>query len=168
MQAAVKIEGLKGLKEALEKLPRATSRNVQRRVLLRRAQPIVDAAKSLAPVRTAKLQQSIIATTKRPRGQKTAAAQAFGEVIGRGGSKAAARAAAKEAGSSLVAVFIGPGRLAQAGQQEFGNKNHPPHPYLRPAWDQHQRSVLDGIADDMWAEINKAAARLAKKAARAK
>lgn len=163
MNGAMRIEGLAALKKALDDLPKATAKNVQRRVLLKRAQIIVDSAKAKAPVRLGHLRRSIIATTKRPAGRASASRRAFAEA----GGGAAGRAASKAAGSS-VEVFVGPGRNPQAGQQEFGNRNHPPHPYLRPAWDENQRRVLDGIADDMWAEINKASARLAKKAARRK
>lgn len=164
MNGAMRIEGLAALKKALDDLPKATAKNVQRRVLLKRAQIVVDAAKAKAPVRIGHLRNSIIATTKRPRGRAAASRRAFAAA----GGGAAGRAAAKAAGSDMVEVFVGPGRHPQAGQQEFGNRNHPPHPYLRPAWDETQRRVLDGIADDMWAEINKASARLAKKAARGK
>jgi hypothetical protein len=37
---------------------------------------------------------------------------------------------------------------------------------MRPAWDSGKDALLEGIADDLWAEISKAAARQAKKAAR--
>ncbi len=164
MQGALKLEGLAGLKKALDNLPKATSKNVQRRVLLKRAQLVVDSAKAKAPVRLGHLRRSIIATTKRPAGRASASRRAFAAA----GGGAAGRAASKAAGASMVEVFVGPGRHPQAGQQEFGNRRHPPRPYLRPAWDENQRRVLDGIADDMWAEISKASARLAKKAARAK
>ena len=50
--------------------------------------------------------------------------------------------------------------------QEFGTVNQPPQPFMRPAWDGGKDALLDGIADDLWAEISKAAARQAKKAAR--
>lgn len=166
MQTTVRVEGLYELQRALAELPKATARRVQQRVLMRQVQPVVDAAKANAPVRTGALRNSITATTKRPRGHKTAAARAFAKVKGMGGSTAAARGAAKEAGSSLVEVFVGPGRLAQAGQTEWGNRHQPAHPYMRPAWDAHKAAVLEGIADEMWAEIRKAAARLAKKRSR--
>ena len=54
----------------------------------------------------------------------------------------------------------------QGIQQEFGNRNHGPQPFMRPAWDGGQDALLEGIKDDLWAEIERAAARQAKKAAR--
>ena len=122
MKGALKLEGLAGLKKALDDLPKATSRNVQRRVLLKRAQIVVDAARAKAPVRLGHLRRSIIATTKRPAGRATASRRAFAAA----GGGAAGRAASKAAGASMVEVFVGPGRHPQAGQQEFGNRNHPP------------------------------------------
>lgn len=167
MPITIKVEGLRELKAALDELPKATARNVQQRVLLRRAQPIVDAAKAKVPVRTGALRNAIRATTTRPRGHKAASSRAFAKIRGMGGSVAAARAGAKEAGSSLVEVFVGPiGRLPQAGQQEWGNRNHPPHPYLRPAWDEGKEALQAGIKADMWTEIQKAAARRAKRQAK--
>ena len=60
------------------------------------------------------------------------------------------------------------GGLAQATQQEFGNENHGPQPFARPAWDANKSAMLDGITDDLWQEIQIAAARLAKKLAKGK
>lgn len=166
MPITIKVEGLTELKAALDELPKATARNVQRRVLLNRAQPIVAAAKAKVPVRTGNLRDAIRATTTRPRGHKAASSRAFAKVRGMGGSVAEARAAAGEAGASSVEVFIGPaGRLPQAGQQEWGNRNHPPHAYLRPAWDEGKEALQAGIKADLWTEIQKAAARRAKKLA---
>ena len=167
MPITVTIDGLRELKAALDELPKATARRVQQRVLLARAAPVVASAKAKVPVRTGALRDAIRATTTRPRGSKAASSRAFAKVRGMGGSVSTARAAAKEAGASSVEVFIGPvGRLPQAGQQEWGNRNHPPHPYLRPAWDEHKAALQAGIKADMWAEIQKAAARRAKRQAK--
>jgi len=164
MQGGLKLEGMAGLKKALDDLPKATSKNVQRRVLLKRAQLVVDSAKAKAPVRLGHLRRSIIATTKRPAGRASASRRAFAAA----GGGAAGRAASKAVGAAMVEVFVGPGRHPQAGQQEFGNRNHPPQPFLRPAFDENRERLIRGLADDMWQEIAKASARLAKKAARGK
>ena len=49
--------------------------------------------------------------------------------------------------------------------QEFGTVKDPRQPYLRPAWDAERIGVLEGIKEDLWAEIEKAAARRARRAA---
>jgi HK97 gp10 family phage protein len=134
------------LKDALEELPKATGKNVMRRILKRRAQPIADDAEALAPVRTGQLKRSIIVGTRLSRRQ---------------------RRAAKET-KSYVEIYVGPGPLPQAHMDEFGTSQQKPQPFLRPAWDAHKGSLLNNLRDDLWAEIEKAAERLARKAAKAK
>jgi len=163
MPITIKVEGLRELKAALDELPKATARNVQQRVLLKRAQPIVAAAKAKVPVRTGALRAAIRATTTRPRGHKAASSRAFAAA----GGGAAGRAAAKAAGTSSVEVFIGPvGQLPQAGQTEWGNRNQPPRSYLRSSWDEGKEALQAGIKADLWTEIQKAAARRAKRQAK--
>jgi HK97 gp10 family phage protein len=166
MPIPVKVDGLAELKANLAELSKATQRRVQQRVLLKRAQPIVAAAKAKAPVDQGDLRNSIHATTKRPKGHKTPSARAFAATRGAGGTAGQARAAAKAAGSAPVEVFIGPGRHPQATQQEFGNKNHVPQPYMRPAWDENKKAMLDGIGKDMGDEIKRTAERARRRQAR--
>jgi HK97 gp10 family phage protein len=158
---SVQVTGLKECQEALKELPKATARNVQIRVLLKRARPIVAYAKAMVPVRFGDLKNSIQATANRPHGQKAPATQAFAQVIAAGGSQLQAQAAARAAGPAPVEVFIGPGRHPQSSLQEFGTRHHPPQPYMRPAWDFGKRDAYTGIAKDLWDEIQKAAARRA-------
>jgi len=153
--------GLKECEAALKELPKATARNVQVRVLLKRAQPIVAYAKAMAPVQFGDLKKSIQATTQRPHGHKSPATQAFAQTIAAGGSQEQARAAAKAVGPSPVEVYIGPGRNPQSSLQEFGTSHHPPQPYMRPAWDFGGKEAMNGIAKDLWAEIQKSVARRA-------
>jgi hypothetical protein len=63
-------------------------------------------------------------------------------------------------------VFVGAGVVPHAHLQEFGTVRHGPQPFARPAWDAGQSRILEGIKDDLWAEIKKAADRLARKTAR--
>ena len=150
---AVKIEGLRELEAALADLPKATGKNVLKRVLLNRGQPIADAMRSMAPDDPATggndLRSSIAVGTKLSSRQAGLHRKMFKD------DKAA------------VEVFVGAGPLPQAHLQEFGTVHHGPQPFARPAWDEGQSAVLDGIAADLWAEIEKAAKRLAKKRAKA-
>lgn len=159
----VKIEGLKELERALAQLPKATGKSVLRRVLKKRAEPVAEAMRAAAPVDDEHMKKSIIVSTKRPVGHKSDAARAFATA----GGGAAGRAAAKAAGSGPVEVFVGPGRHPQAIFQEFGTSHHDPQPFARPGWDQTKDGVLAGLKDDLWAEVKKSAARLAKKQAKA-
>lgn len=145
MSITMKVEGLKEVKTALRQLPDATAKNVIRRVLRKAGQPIADRARELAPVDEGDLKDSIAVSTKLSKSQ---------------------RRKHRKGGKDDVEVFVGAGPHPQAHLQEFGTSEFPAQPFMRPAWDQHKRAALDGIKDGMWAEIRKAAERLARKAAK--
>jgi hypothetical protein len=138
-----KIEGLKELDQALAELPKATARNVLLRTLKEQGQPIADAGEANAPRLSGKLADSYTVGTKLSRRQK--------------------KLHKKE---SMVEVFMGPTPHPKSVQTEFGNAHQAPHPHLRPAWDGNVMRVLDGIKKSLADQIEKARARLARKAAR--
>jgi hypothetical protein len=147
MSATIKIEGLRDIDRALADLgSKALARGVLTRVGKKRMQPIADRANALAPDDAdtpGGLSTSFIAGTKlNPR-------QA---------------AMAKKAGKDFVEVYVGTDDPAGI-QMEFGNVNHGPQPSLRPAWEEGKEAVLSGIGADLWTEIEKTAARKAKRAA---
>jgi HK97 gp10 family phage protein len=148
MDVEMKLTGFDGLEKALDDLPKATSKNVVRRVLKKRGQPFADTARQLVPVDKGHLKKSITVGTKVAKTQRAEVKKLQAE--------------------GFVTMHIGPGQDPAAHLQEFGSSEHPAQPYMRPAWDQNKDSVLDGMADDLWKEINKAAQRLAKKALKAK
>lgn len=141
----IRVEGLKELNEALQEFSKATERNIVRRALLKAGEPIMHAAASRAPRLRGSLQASVTEGTKLSRRQKALNRQVSG-----------------------VEVFVGPGALVQAITQEFGTVNHPPQPFMRPAWDENSRRALDVFKLAMTVEIDKAAKRAAKKALKAK
>jgi HK97 gp10 family phage protein len=145
MKIRVKVEGLSSLKDAFEELPKATGKNIMKRILKDRAVPLAAYAESLAPVRTGKLRMSISIGTKLSRRQ----------------------AALARDSKSYTEVYIGPSPLAQATAQEFGTNRHAAQPFMRPAWDAFKDRLLEMLASDLWLEIKKAADRIAKKAAKA-
>jgi HK97 gp10 family phage protein len=145
MKVRVRVERLRKIGEALRDLPKATSKNVLRRVLKKRAEPIATTARRLVPVEQGDLQESITVSTKLSKRQ---------------------RAKRKKEGADTVEMYVGPGTHPQGHMQEFGTSNHPPQPFMRPAWDKHKDELLPGIAKDLWAEIEKAVSRLARKAAK--
>lgn len=146
----VSVEGLREVDAALGELGKATGRNVMRRVALARLEPMAEEARRLAPVDDTDLRDSIAVSTKlagyakRLNKRSKSEAEAHMGPAGNGGTKAP----------------------PQGSLQEFGNQNHGPQPFMRPAWDGGKDALLDGIADDLWAAVKKAAARKAKKAAR--
>ena len=155
----VKVEGLAEISRALQNLPKATATRVQRRVLTEHAKPTLEAAKAKVSVYRGDLRDSLQITSKRPRGYKTDAARAFAKA----GGGQAGKAAAKAAGATPVSVFIVAGRLPQPHMLEFGTVNMPAEPYFRPAWDANKGAIVRDVGRDLWVEINRAAARSAKR-----
>ncbi len=135
----VRVEGLREIDEALGKLGKSTGRNVMRRVAKGRLEPMAEEMRRRVPVDFGDLKDSIAVTTKNPRRNRK---------------------------QSEVEAHAGPGRHPQAHLREFGGDGNPPAPYVRPAWDGGKTELLNGIKEDFWEEISKAAARQAKKAAR--
>jgi HK97 gp10 family phage protein len=144
----VKIEGLRELDQALGELPKATGKNVLRRVLRKAAQPIAEQARSLAPVLTHQLERSIGVGTKLTRRQRSLHRKMF------------------RSDKASVEMFVGAGGVPQAHLREFGADGNPPRPFLRPAWDSNKMSALAQIRTDLAVEIDKSAKRLARKRAR--
>jgi HK97 gp10 family phage protein len=140
----VKVEGLRELEQALAALGKVTGKAVLRRVAKERLKPLESAAKSLAPVEEGNLRESITTGTRLTRRQA---------------------ALAKKATKSTVEMHMGTSHQA-AVPQEFGTYFHGAQPFMRPTWDANKMSLLDGIAEDLGTEIDKAAARKARKAAR--
>ncbi|WP_034658295.1 HK97-gp10 family putative phage morphogenesis protein [Chelativorans sp. J32] len=144
----VKIEGLRELDRALGQLPKATGKSVLRRVLKEAGEPIARAARDRAPKLELHLVENIDVGTKLTRRQAALHRKTFADD----------RASAE--------VFVGAADPAGV-QQEFGNERHPPQPFMRPAWDATKRQALHIIEHLLWTEIDKAAQRQARKAAKA-
>lgn len=139
-----KIEGLKELQDALRELPKATEKNVLKRVLVKAAEPIRADAEANAPKgETLTLSTSHTVGTKLSRRQKS-----------------------KHKKESAVEVFVGPAPSPKSITQEFGAAHHGAQPFMRPAWDANKRSAFDSIKTDLAEETEKARKRLARRAAR--
>lgn len=145
-----KVEGLSECLAALKELPKATGKNVLKRTLVKAAEPIVNDAKSMGTYkdRTGELRKSISIGTKLTRGQGS-------DIL-----KSPKR----------VEVFVGPqqhGRILRyAHLVEFGTYIARPFPFMRPAWEANKMGALSTVKDLLWQEIQKAAERIARKAAR--
>lgn len=148
----VKIDGLAELERALAELPKATGKNVLRRVLRKVAEPLAADMRSMAPDDPATggndLKSSIGVGTRLSKRQASQNRKMF------------------KSDKASVEMFVGAGNLPQAIQQEFGNVNHGPQPFVRPAWDGQKGQMLNTIENDLAREIDAAAKRLAKKAAK--
>lgn len=161
MPRPIKVEGLSSLAAAFRELPKATGKAVLRRVLLKRAAPLRDAAQSKAPKgETGFLKQSAGA------GTKLSARQAQLHKAASGGGPMMTAAGWRSEAKNFVEVFVGFRSSPASIVQEFGSVNQPAQPFMRPAWDANQMSVLEGLKDDLWGEIRKTAERRAKRLAK--
>lgn len=141
-----RLEGLEQAVANLSELPKATARAVLRRVLKKNAESVADVAARLAPHRSGRLAYSITVSfklTRRHRRDKVNEVEAY---IGPG---------------------AGLGTLNYASFDEFGTIDTPAFAFMRGAWDAKRSDVLAGITNDLKEEVDKTAARLARRRARA-
>lgn len=170
VKTTIKVEGLRELEEALQELPRATGGNVLKRAILKPAQAFADEASAIAPFKTGTLKKEIKPGTPRI---ITAGKAAFAAAMRGGASRAEAGAAARAANSAAggqgrhAVVEVGPTQKAFYGVfQEFGTAHHKAQPFMRPTWDRMQNFLIDMVATTLKEEIDKAVARIARKAER--
>lgn len=149
--ATIKTQGFKEMDAALGEFSKATARNILKRAGLKALEPVVTTAKGRVHRRTGELQESIEASDKLSPRQKRLNRQ-----------------------PSTVELYAGPAGDAetkappQGTFEEFGTEDHPPHPFLRPAWDTNQSQVLETVKDELGGEIEKATQRAQRKALKAK
>lgn len=142
-----RFQGGKAIENALAELgDPAASRRTARRSLKSAAQPIADAASERAPELTGRLGASI----------------KVGDPSRRN------RTRDRDIAEVVVGIdYRGKGWLALAASiNEFGAVFQRAQPYMRPAMDAEFPKTPDRIAKEIWPEIEKSAARLAKRRAR--
>jgi hypothetical protein len=153
----VKLEGFKELERALaEELPKATARNAMTRAATEAMEPMRERMAQLAPYDPDDRDEDgqHLNETMRTQTAKARQARAFG--VDR---------------QSGVVVMTGPapvGRRARAnaGWQEYGTVKMGAKSYARVAADTEADAVIDGLGDALAKQIDKAKARIARKAAR--
>lgn len=139
----VQLTGFKELHDALGQFKKSTERALLKRVATKALQPFAERARSLAPVDTGYLRDSIVVGTNLTRNAKRAA---------------------KKDPVEGVQVFAGTADR-NAAPREFGTHDRPAHPFMRPAWEATKDGILDSVAADLRTEIEKTAARAAKRRA---
>lgn len=146
MTIGVKVEWLIGSDQALAEVgKKSTEKNILVRTLKKAAKPIDDEASALAPVRTGKLQISVITGTQLTRSQKGSAYKA----------------------GSLGVAEVHVGTVLSRGMfNEFGTYKQAAHPFMRPAWDNNKSKSEGIIGQELWVEIKKATDRAARKQAK--
>lgn len=144
MTVKVKVEGLRQVQTALRELPKKSlRRNVLKRVGMRRLEPIARDMRAHVAVHQGLLRESISVSTVLSKRQRKLHRK-----------------------QDDVEIFAGPGPDPAGHLEEFGSIHNAPHPFVRPAWDAGKHALLEGIEDDLWAEIQSASERLARKTAR--
>ena len=158
MRTGVDLRGFRELDRALGELPKATARNVLRRVARGALEPMANAAAAAAPEDTGKLAFSIEVSETRTRRAQPAKAEFLAPGVFRSARKNYVELAMGSAGGLRV--------LPYAAFVEFGTVDTPAQPYMRPAWDAGKDGALQHVRSELGSEIDKAAARIAAKAAR--
>lgn len=150
MKVSVRLEGFQELDAALGEFTKATARNVLRRTGIDALEPVAEAMRDKAPVQLggdSNLRESIAVSTMLNKRQRRMSQKA-----------------------TTVEVYVGPAGTKtdnappQGVQQEFGNENHGPQPFARPAWDGTKGEVLDQIKTALATQIDKATLRAQRKA----
>jgi HK97 gp10 family phage protein len=154
---AIELTGFRELEQSLRQLPKATGKNVLRRVAKGALEPMAQIAASKAPHRTGRLAYSITVSEKRTRRAKKSTTRFVG-----GGFRAAA--------SKGIEMAMGPagglGTLQYASFDEFGTIDTPAFGYMRAAWDGGAYNALDYVKGQLSVEIDKSTAKFLKKQGR--
>jgi HK97 gp10 family phage protein len=151
MAEIVHISGLKELDAALSALPKATAKNVLKRTLTKAANIVDAAASENAPENTGKLERSVIVGTRLTRSQRE------------GGPVMQADGSFLSASKGYVAVYVGTA-LGRGMFTEFGTYKDTAQMWFTRAWESTKDEALATISTTLGTEIEKSAARLAKKA----
>jgi HK97 gp10 family phage protein len=143
------MEGLRELEQAFAELEKPTQRKASaRRALKKAAQPIADTAERLAPRDRGNLAESIKVGTRLSRRQSALHRKMFRD------------------DRAAVEMFVGAGPLSSAHNQEFGNENMPPQPFMRPALQANVDGFFNTISAELWADLRKTVERAERRAAR--
>ena len=150
MKTTIRTEGFRELEQALAQIEKtATAKAIMRRSLIKSAEPMAALGQSLAPVGDSRqLAPSVGVSTRLSGRQRSLHRKMF------------------RSDKATVEAFVGAGPLASAHNQEFGNINHGPQPFMRPAWDAEAMPTLARLGRIMWSEIEATARRAARRAAR--
>lgn len=146
---SVSLEGFAELDKALAELPKATAKNVLRRVANGALQPMADMAAARAPHHTGRLAYSITVgeqRTRRANWQRRAVRNGITMAMGPAG---------------------GLGALNYASFDEFGTVDTPAFGFMRAAWDSGAERALEYVKLNLAVEIEKSALRYARKLAKA-
>lgn len=175
----VHFKGGRELEAALRDLgKKATAKNVARRALRKAAEPIREEAVRLAPDDPATgqgrylkeaIQIGLLANRRALVGEIAPLnrADAVYAYVGINPDVLPPRDSKTKKNRRRSRFLQSGGGVASYSQfMEFGTATHAAQPFMRPAWEDKKQEAFDRLADDLRVEIDKAAARAARKAAR--
>lgn len=155
---AVVLTGFRELERTLAQLPKATGKNVLRRVGKGALEPMAVIARARAPKRYGDLAYSIVVSEQRTKRAKTGKTKFVGGKF---------RASASTGVSVAMGPSAGKGVLNYASFDEFGTVDTPAFGYMRAAWDAGYFPALEYVKDNLASAVEKAATKFAIKRAKA-
>ncbi|HMR51189.1 MAG TPA: HK97 gp10 family phage protein [Amaricoccus sp.] len=162
MVTTVKVEGLRETEAALAELGKSLGKGVLRRVAIKALQPFDSAWRGMAPDDPGTggddLRSSGGVSTRLSKRQAKLHRKAFRN------DRASVEVFAGSNDAAAVPLEFGTVERFQKSGKAVGAVA--PHPFVRPAWDGTKDAMPAAIGRDLWVEIEKAAARKAKKAAK--
>lgn len=157
----IKVEGLKELDRALQDMAKSTAKRTVRRAMEKSLEPVAAAARANAPRSKGKGKHIVDSIAVSSKLVKAQAKEARGDRESR--HLMLMYVGPKEPHAHLVEFGTGP-RYHKSSGKSVGSM--PPSPFMRPAWDANSQGVLDSLAADLKAEIEKTLARASKAAAK--
>ncbi len=137
MNFSVKVEGLDKLQDQLEEVMGVElGVKALARAARKAFEPVLEAAKSMAPISTGALRDALKITVKKP---------SSGEAVVIVGLRITKGAGGEEVPASRRWHF-----------EEFGTAHMAAHPFLRPALDRNATEVIDRLKDELVRIIAKA------------
>lgn len=149
-----RLEGFEELERNLRLLPKATGKNVLRRVARGALEPLASDAAAKAPHRTGRLAYSITVSEKRTSRAKKSTTRFVGGRLRADPSKGIEMAMGPAAGL---------GTLNYATFDEFGTVDTPAFGFMRAAWDGGAYQALEYVKLNLKIDIDKASTRYFKK-----
>lgn len=151
----VRVEGLRELLNTMQELPKATQKNTLKKILLQEGAVISDTMRNLAPD-----------DPNTPNTKDLKGSIGIGTKLGARQARLHRKEQKQTDEKHFAEVFAGAGVVPQAHLNEFGTVNMSPQPFARPAWEENKEAVLNGIADNLWAAIDKSVQRHRRKMAK--
>lgn len=130
MKMKVRIEGTEAIARKMRAMGKALTRKTLEPILRENLKPIAEDMRANAPRDSGELANSVRVSKRLSKAQR-----------------------AKLERIAPVEMYVGPGPLSQAVQEEFGNVHQAPHPFIRPAFDRGADDAMRGIAKDGIAAI---------------